>query len=198
MFLPWQCFSSPWLFIEVMFLCWPPFISTPSAFPLNWNTNVVGMWGKGGTFRIFMTTIRNWQEKGLIRNIWGVVIGWYSQCALRWDHLACLVRKSFHSVSDKTSAGIFLCPDNLFSFTDRLFVERHTVHKGRSRGWARKQKKKEYIIWQTTNGKIGIWVARIFKNSLWPEISVFAKTSREEQLPACRSFITGEQLHTLD
>ena len=47
---------------------------------------------------------------------------------------------------DKTWGRIFLCPDNVFSLTDRLFVERRTVHTARSRsGLARKKNRNENI-----------------------------------------------------
>ena len=57
---------------------------------------------------------------------------------------SCMPRQIYISVSvkrDKTWGRIFLCPDNVFSLTDRLFVERHTVHKaGSRRGLARQQR----------------------------------------------------------
>ena len=110
LFLPWQYFSliSHWSNVSLLA---PPFISTPSAFPLNWNTNVllVGTWGKGGTFRDIYENQkecgRRWEE------------GNYSSISEElWSFTLCfeVSLSRILSVSDKTSvARLFLCPDLL-------------------------------------------------------------------------------------
>ena len=107
LFLPWQYFSliSHWSNVSLLA---PPFISTPSAFPLNWNTNVllVGMWGKEGTFRDIYENQkecgRRWEEGSISEEMWSFTL--------------CFEVSSSRilSVSDKTSvARLFLCPDLL-------------------------------------------------------------------------------------
>ena len=156
--------TSLWYLIEVTFICWqflggsgvsiqyfslgshwsnvsllaPPFISTPSAFPLNWNTNVllVGMWGKGGTLR---DIYENQKKVRRGKHIWGDVIihtvfrgQFVSHSFCQWQNI------SGKNLSLSWSFVFLMCSSswsNVFSFTDRLFAERHTVHKARSRGW---------------------------------------------------------------
>ena len=146
LFLPWQYFSliSHWSNVSLLA---PPFISTPSAFPLNWNTNVllVGMWGKGGTLRdIYENQKKAAEQVKRGKHIWGDVIihtvfrgQFVSHSFCQWQNI------SGKTLSLSWSFVFLMCSpswSNVFSFTDRLFVERHTVHKARSRGWARKQK----------------------------------------------------------
>ena len=98
--------------------------------------------GKGGTFGDFYEK-QNMASKQEINQaslneekcLFTLCFGVSSSC------MSCQINISVSVRRDKTWGRIFLCPDNVFSLTDRLFVERHTVHKARSRGLARRRNK---------------------------------------------------------